>query len=109
MHQLRFDEVRRPLEPVGEVAASVRTRLEGAGIVFVEDDDPGLPAPSQTAAVELESGSQFAFEHFYAYGNGTIVVVRAQPGAMSPRDRLRELQEEIGLRDDEILAVTERW
>jgi len=73
-------EVRRPLDPIAEVAPVVRARLEALGIAFVEDDDPGLPGPSQTAALELTSGAQFAFEHFYAHP-ASFIAVRAERGA----------------------------
>jgi hypothetical protein len=102
VRQISVAEVRRPLEPIAEVAHDVRVRLEAIGIAFVEDDDPGLPGPSQTAAVELASGLQFAFEHFYTH-QASSVTVRAELGASPPR-RLDELRAEFAIESVEVLG-----
>jgi hypothetical protein len=108
IRQIAQHEVLRPLEPIAEVASTLRDRLEALGVNFVEDDDPGLPSPSQTAAIELGDGTQFAFEHFYDYGE-RLIVVRARPGSVPPRRRLQDLQAELDFGDGDILAVAETW
>jgi hypothetical protein len=108
LRQLGSDEIQRPLEPIAEVRVVVRTRLENLGVIFVEDDDPGLPSPSQTAAIELANGSQFAFEHFYAFEDCGLVV-RATPGAVTPRERLAELQVELGFGADDVCVIHDAW
>lgn len=108
VRQLALDEVRRPLDPIAEVRTTVRAKLEARGIAFEEDEDPGLPGPSQTAAVELANGSQFAFEHFYDLED-CGVVVRAKPGTLTPRERLAELQRELGFDPDEVCVIHQHW
>lgn len=57
MRQIEDAEIRRPLVPIGEASSRLRQRLESIGVVFRPDDDPGLPGPSDTAAIELSTGT----------------------------------------------------
>jgi hypothetical protein len=106
IRQLREEEVRPPLLPAGEATSILRSKLEARGVAFRPDSDPGAPGPNVWAAVELEDGTQFAFEHFY---NEDFVSVRAQPDAMSPAQRLDELRTALDFAEDAILTVFEHW
>jgi hypothetical protein len=106
--QLEPNEIKRPLEPIAYAPAALRERLEKLGLQFAEDHDPGLPSPSQAAAIELDNSSQFAFEHFYSYGE-RLVGIRARPGALSPAEKLRELQDALGLHDIPVAHVEPKW
>ena len=108
VRQLEWDEIRRPLLPVADARSVVRDQLERLGIRFEEDDDPGLPSPAQSAAIQLEDGVQFAFEHHYTYGERRVTI-HAEPGTPRPVDRLRELQRALHIDDGDIAEVAQAW
>jgi hypothetical protein len=87
---------------------AVRGRLEDAGVEFADDPDPGLPSPSQFAEIELDSGLQFAFEHFHMYSPGEMTV-RSEPGSASPAERMDVLREELGLDASDVTYVEPDW
>ena len=107
MRQLTRTEFRRPLDPIAAVSGALRGRLEALGVVFGEDDDPGLPSRSQTAAVELAMGVQFAFEHFFDYGDGDITI-RSEHGA-TPQTRLAQLRAIVPIAAAEIRYSADAW
>jgi len=101
-------ELHRPLEPSGQVVVAVRGRLESLGIEFEEDPDPGLPSPSQWAAIELESGVQFAFEHFYMYSPDQLTV-RSEPGSVSPAERMEVMRQALELDERDVTWIEPQW
>lgn len=96
MRSIEGEEIRRPLVPIAEASSHLREYLEQVGLTFQPDDDPGLPGPVDTAAIELTTGTQFAFEHHHAHP-ANFVVIRAERGTGSPADRVAELIEYAGV------------
>jgi hypothetical protein len=110
-HPLRqIDDIviRRPLVPIGEASSRLRQRLERLGVVFHPDDDPGLPGPTDTAVVELFSGTQFAFEHHHAHP-GDFVLVLSERGSERPADRMDELVRTAGVDPIDIERTEDSW
>jgi hypothetical protein len=108
IRQIDDAEIRRPLVPIGEASSRLRHRLETAGVVFRPDDDPGLPGPSDTAAVELSSGTQFAFEHHHAHPED-FVLVRSERGSGGPAGRIDELVRLAGIDRADIRRTEDNW
>jgi hypothetical protein len=108
MRQVDGSEIRRPLVPIAEASVGLRDALERVGVVFEPDDDPSLPGPSDTAAVELQTGTQFAFEHFHTHP-ACFIVVRAERGPGQPGDRVAELLTATGFDRALIGRVEASW
>jgi hypothetical protein len=103
-----WSNVHRPLEPIGEVTAAIRDLLERSGIDFKEDPDPGLPSPCTSTAIELSSGVQYAFEHFYIVQRDQLTV-RSEPGGKSPARRMEDLRLVLGFAESEVMYVEPDW
>jgi hypothetical protein len=108
MRQIEDSQIRRPLLPIAEASSRIRELVERFGIAFRADDDPGLPSPADTAAVELASGTQFAFEHFHGHPED-LVVVWAERGSGMPADRVAELMQGADLDPADIKRIEDSW
>ena len=108
MRQPEDSEIRRPLLPIAEASPRIRDIVEHSGIVFRADDDPGIPGPSDSAVIELPSGTQFAFEHHHGHPDD-FVVVRAERGSGKPADRLAELVRAAALDPADIKRIEDAW